>query len=411
MGWGGRQALFHVSIAEVIEIPHVCPMTPSARFATAIEILDAYLAGTSAEKALTNWARGARYAGSKDRAAVRDIVFDAIRCRRSYAAWGGALSGRGLVIGSLRAQDEDPQIYFTSQAYAPASLSEAELTLGGAPTGNAALDCPDWLAPQLQDSLGDDFAHVMQSLRKRADVYLRVNLRKATVEDAVNSLQEDGIACDPHDLSPTALRVTQGARRVHMSAAYEKGWVELQDAASQAVVDCLPLSDSMRILDYCAGGGGKTLAMAGRANADFYAYDVQSSRTRDIPTRSERAGVEVEVLDDPTQGAPYDLVLCDAPCSGSGAWRRSPEGKWGLDEGRLSQLIDIQSEILDKTISLVSPGGCIAYATCSLLKAENDQQCERFLSRHPNWAAQLSRQFTPIQGGDGFFISHLTQVI
>ena len=322
-------------------------MTPAARLAAAIEILDRFLAGEAAEKALTAWARAARFAGSKDRAAVRDLVFDGLRCLRSQAALGGAMTGRGIVLGGLRARNELPELWFAGEGYAPAPLTGAERQAGHRPEGSEALDCPDWLAPALRASLGTDFAPVLQALRTRAPVFLRVNLKKASRQAAAARLRGEGIETLPHPLSPTALEVTAGARKLQASGSYEEGWVEPQDAASQAVADTVPIVPGARVLDFCAGGGGKTLAMAGRVNAEFFAWDAAPARMRDLSPRAERAGIAVTLLQRPEDRAPYDLVLCDAPCSGSGAWRRSPEAKWRLNEAGLARLVAEQAAILD----------------------------------------------------------------
>mgnify|MGYP000347917223 FL=1 len=383
-------------------------MTPAARIHAAIGLLDAVLGGEPAEKALTTWARRSRFAGSKDRAAIRDHVFDALRCRRSYAALGGAETGRGLMLGALRAGGRDPGEIFTGEGHAPAPLTaeEAGLTLTESDLPEAvALDCPDWLAPRLRDSLGADFAPVMQALRKRAPVFLRVNLRRATLGEARARLAEEGIATAPHPLSDTALEVLENARRVQGSAAYQEGLVELQDAASQAITDLLPVSEGMKVLDYCAGGGGKTLAMAGRAEARFHAHDAAPQRMRDLPARAGRAGVQVRLLrgDELEDEAPFDLVLCDVPCSGSGAWRRSPEGKWRFSPQDLERLTATQAAILDRAAALVAPGGCLAYATCSLLHDENAAQVAAFVARRPGFTLEVSRRLTPLDGGDGFY--------
>ncbi|SMX34786.1 RsmB/NOP family class I SAM-dependent RNA methyltransferase [Actibacterium lipolyticum] len=383
-------------------------MTPAARVAAAIEILDDVLAGAAAEKQLTTWGRQNRFAGSKDRAAIRDLVFDALRCMRSYAALGGAETGRGLMIGALRAAGDDPAALFTGEGYSAAPLTEAEQALnvemGGLPEA-VALDCPDWLVKPLQNSLGADFADVMQLLRQRAPVFLRVNLRKCTVSEAQERLREEGIETTPSDISPTALRVETNPRRVQNSQPFLEGLVELQDAASQAITDHLEINEGARVLDYCAGGGGKTLAMAGRVTAEFYAHDANPQRMRDLPARAGRAGVHVVVLDtdEVADAAPFDVVLCDVPCSGSGAWRRSPEGKWRLDDAALQELVDLQSQIIDLAANFVAPGGLLAYATCSLLNAENDDQTDAFLARNAGWEAVSSLRFTPLDGGDGFF--------
>ena len=229
-------------------------MTPAARLTAAIEVLDRILAGAPAEQALTNWGRTSRFAGSGDRHAVRDLVYDALRCKRSFAALGGAETGRGLILGGLRAQDADIASLFTGEGHAPAQLTEADAAQ--VPAGFAALDCPDWLGPQLQASLGADFEPVMRALQHRAPVFLRVNLRKTSLAAAQAALRQDGIKTVAHDLSKTALQVTDNARKIQNSTAYLSGLVELQDAASQAVTDLVPVRDGQRVLDYCSGGGG-----------------------------------------------------------------------------------------------------------------------------------------------------------
>lgn len=376
-------------------------MTPAARLSAAIEILDRWLAGMPAEKALVNWARYSRFAGSGDRAAVRDLVFEAIRCRRSFAAQGGGDTGRGLILGGLRDAGTDPAALFTGEGHAPAPAQEE----GRTPVGMEALDCPDWLAPDLQASLGDAFAPVMKALRHRAPVFLRANGPRAA---AIARLAADGIAAEPHPLAASALRVTEGARRIQTSAAYLHGVVELQDAASQAVVEALPLRDGDEVLDFCAGGGGKSLAMAARARIALTAHDADPRRMADLPQRAKRAGVKVRQADTATAlSRQYDLVLADAPCSGSGSWRRAPEGKWLLTPERLAQVVAVQAGILDQLVPSVRAGGALAYATCSLLRAENEGQAEAFLARHPGWTCERSLTLTPLDGGDGFHLSLL----
>ena len=386
-------------------------MTPAARIAAAIEILDSFLGEAPAEKILTTWGRNNRFAGSKDRAAIRDHVYDALRNLRSYAALGGAQTGRAIMIGALRAQGQDPARMFTGEGHAPAPLNsqEAEFTAQELPT-DIALDCPEWLIKPLQDSLNEDFEPVLKALKQRAPVFLRVNLRKTTLQDAQNALQQEGIDTAPNALSPTALEVLTNPRRVQNSQAFKDGLVELQDAASQAVTDMVPLSDTDKVLDLCAGGGGKTLSMAGRVQANFFAYDIAPQRLRDLPVRAARAGVDVTVLSDPEQEAPYDVVLSDVPCSGSGAWRRNPEGKWRLTQAQLEDLCDTQAKILDRAATLVAPGGYLAYATCSLLTCENQDQIEAFQKRNPGWEHLVSRSLTPLDGGDGFHLTVLKRV-
>ncbi len=382
-------------------------MTPQARLSAAIDVLDRILAGAAAEQALTNWGRASRFAGSGDRAAVRDLVFDALRCKRSYAALGGALSGRGLVLGGLRDRGLDPAEWFSGAGHAPSVLGDADT--GVTPEGNVALDCPEWLAEPLQTALGEEFVGVMQALRHRAPVYLRVNLAKGTVAAALAALATEGIVCQLNPLAKTALEVTENARKIQTSQAYLSGLVELQDAASQAVIEALPLVNGQRVLDYCSGGGGKALAMAAQAQVTLVAHDVDPRRMRDIPARAARAGVKITVAETDAIGMGYDVILTDVPCSGSGSWRRDPQGKWALTEARLAELCQIQVEILDKVAGLLAPNGTLAYATCSMLKAENEDQIAAFIARHPGWSNRLQRRFSPLQGADGFFVALLTR--
>ncbi len=384
-------------------------MTPQARLSAAIEVLDRILTGTAAEQALTNWGRASRFAGSGDRAAARDLVFDALRCKRSYAALGGSETGRGLVLGGLRDRGLDPAEWFTGQGHAPGVLSDADA--GFTPTGHVALDCPEWLAEPLQTALGDDFAPVMQALRRRAPVFLRVNLAKASVENAVAALAAEGIACQLNQLAKTALQITENARKIQNSQAYLSGLVELQDAASQAVIEALPLAEGQRVLDYCSGGGGKALAMAAQAQVKLVAHDIDPRRMRDIPARAARAGVKISVAETAALGTGYDVILTDVPCSGSGSWRRDPQGKWALTAARLAALCQSQAQILDKVAGLLAAKGTLAYATCSMLKTENEDQIAAFLARHPGWSNPLQRRFSPLQGADGFFVALLTREV
>ena len=378
-------------------------MTPGARAAAAIAVLDRVLAGEAAEKALTNWGRASRFAGSGDRAAVRDLVYDALRQRRSAAALGGSDTGRGLVLGLLRAAGQEG--LFSGEGHAPAPPVATEA--GWVPQGAEALDLPDWLLPEMERSLAERLPPVAAAMRARAPVFLRVNLARGDVAAALAALATEGIEARPHALADTALEVVAGARKVQASRAYLEGLVELQDASSQAVAAALPLADGMRVLDHCAGGGGKTLAMAARAKLRLWAHDAAPRRMADLPDRARRAGVKVTLAERPEATAPYDLVLVDAPCSGSGSWRRDPEGKWRLTPERLAELQGVQAGILDRVAPMVARGGWLGYATCSLLEVENGDQTAGFLARHPGWRLESERRFTPLDGGDGFYLALL----
>ncbi len=392
-------------------------MTPAARIAAAIGILDTVIAGAPAEQALTRWARMSRFAGSKDRAAIRDHVFDALRCLRSFTALGGggAPSGRKLMLGALRARGASPETLFTGEHYAPDALSQAERDYpvpdAGAIPRPVALDVPDWLIPELERSLGAPTDTVLARMRDRAPAILRVNARRATRAEAARSLSADGIGTEPHDLASFALQATDNEHKIKSSSGYSNGMVELQDAAPQAAVEALPLRSGMRVLDYCAGGGGKTLAMAARADLRLFAHDAAPQRMKDLAARAARAGIQVGQVatSELDRHGPFDLILTDVPCSGSGTWRRAPEAKWSLTADRLAALTETQDRILGHAAGLVAPGGWLIYMTCSLLRRENRDRIDAFLSAHETFALRHDRLFTPAEGGDGFYAAHLSR--
>ncbi|HKL46056.1 MAG TPA: RsmB/NOP family class I SAM-dependent RNA methyltransferase, partial [Roseovarius sp.] len=243
----------------------------------------------------------------------------------------------------------------------------------------------------------------------RAPVMLRVNQRRGAVPQAQACLAAEGVETVTVDIASTALRVISGERKVVRTEAYAEGLVELQDGSSQAAMELLEVAEGARVLDYCAGGGGKVLAFAARSEATWYAHDIAPQRMNDLPARATRAGVEVARVESDaiTSAAPYDLVLCDAPCSGSGTWRRSPEAKWRLTPGRLEDLTQIQYDILVKTAPLVAEDGCLAYATCSVFKRENEAVVERFLEEHPAWTRACQRVWPISDMGDGFCLTQL----
>lgn len=372
-------------------------MTPAARIAAAIECLDAILAGAAPERVLTNWARASRFAGSKDRAALRDHVFAALRCRASFAHLGGGLTGRGLMIGACRAAEQDPAAFFTGEGYAPAPLTEIECHV---PDGPLPEDIPDWIAALWRADLGAEEAIRIAALyRQRAPLCLRLR------GDAEADLAQEGITgrrlADP----PGAFIVEQGARRVQNSTAYRAGCVEIQDAGAQALCAGLPLRDGARVLDFCAGGGGKILALADHAQIAAFAHDADPGRMVDLPKRAARAGIRVTCLNAENLHAhgPYDLVLCDVPCSGSGTWRRAPQAKWDLTETALAALTATQTQILQMAAPLVAPDGALAYATCSIFSAENETPVADFLRATPGWSRAEGFRRLPDAENDGFF--------
>ena len=384
-------------------------MTPAARVQAAIEIFDRIEDGTAAEKALTGWARRSRFAGSKDRAAIRDHVFDALRCKRSFGWLGNGTSGRAVMIGACRAEGIDPSTVFHGVGHAPAPLNADELAepkeLEAADEA-VQYDVPDWLWADLSGSLGNQAQDVASILRRRAPAYLRANLLKTTRDALRERLRTESIETTVVPLSDTALEAVGSPRGLTALPSFADGWFEMQDVASQAVVDRLvPYLKGANVLDYCAGGGGKALAMAAYDPVRIGAHDSNASRMTDLPARAHRAGADIEIAEAVT--GRFDLVVCDAPCSGSGAWRRQPAAKWELTQERLTELRDIQAEILRIASGHVRSGGHLAYATCSLLDLENDEQVARFLSENQGWSLADRMSLTPLDGGDGFFLAVL----
>ncbi|WP_010393020.1 RsmB/NOP family class I SAM-dependent RNA methyltransferase [Paracoccus sp. TRP] len=378
-------------------------MTPAARAAAAIAILDQILEGQPAEAALIRWARASRFAGSGDRAAVRDLVFDNLRRLRSRAAMGGAMSGRGLMLGLCQEEGIDPASLFTGEKFAPSLLVETELQAGRQPSSDEVLDLPDWLIPLWRESLGPDAEAAAVAMRERAPVWLRVNTLRTNPEEAIEALAKEGIAVRSHPVLPSAICVTKGARRVAGSDAYRQGMVELQDLSPQMACALLPAQGSL--LDLCAGGGGKALAMAAQGAGPITAHDINADRMADLPARAERAGVRIRLAQPGKVKGQFDTVLADVPCSGSGTWRRTPDAKWRLTPDDLRRVLATQSRILDQAAGFVAPGGVLAYMTCSVLAEENERQVGVFLAKNQGFQMVLERRYSPLDASDGFYLA------
>ncbi len=384
-------------------------MTPAARVAAAIGILDTIREGQPAEAALIAWSRASRFAGSKDRAAVRDLVFDVLRCRRSAEALGGGEDGRSLMLGSLRRQSIEISDFFTGEGHAPLPLTESEISYIAPPMTEAErCDWPDWLWPKLERDFGEEAAKVAAAQQTRAPVFIRTSLSRVSRDRLAADLAENGIETRVHDTVDTALEVLSNPRRLQQTQAWEDGWFDMQDASSQLAVQSLPLTDGQSVLDYCAGGGGKSLALADRG-AQVTAHDGDAARMKDIPLRAKRAGLSIRVQPKLQKDARFDLVLVDAPCSGSGTWRRTPDAKWRLTPARLNELCDLQLSILKAAAGHVAEGGSLVYATCSVFSEENQQLVDRFLQEAAGWSCQSQRQIRPSGSGDGFFFAVFTK--
>jgi 16S rRNA (cytosine967-C5)-methyltransferase len=395
-------------------------MIPAARIQSAIEIVDLWQSSPEGlDRVLAAWGRANRYAGSRDRRAIADLVYDTVRRLRSAGWVAGAADspgGRDLVLGSLILDGLDEtalSALFTGARHTPAALSEIEFGRFGQCLEDAPrpirLDLPDWLAPHFE-TIPDA---ALELTRERAPIFLRVNLLRSDPMAAIAALAAEQIIAEPGPLSPTCLKILSGANAVVRSRAYLDGLVELQDAASQAVADYARAIPGEIVLDYCAGAGGKALvfaaAMAGQGC--LYAHDIAPQRLAPLTARADRAGAEITLLE-PGQvdslSDQCDLVFVDAPCSGSGAWRRNPDAKWRFTEDQLVTYVQTQEIVLGQAAAMVRPGGRLIYATCSMLTIENQQQVTNFLASHSDFhPGRDPLVLTPADGGDGFFAAEL----
>ena len=389
-------------------------MTPAARVQAAIELLDAIVEaaqreGAPADRLIAEWARANRYAGSKDRRAIRELVYSAIR-----ACGPVPESGRAAM---LRLAQDDPAISacFDGSQYGPAVMADGEAIAAG---GVA----PDWQIEALAKS-GVDIAEAA-ALLERAPLDVRIN-----------SLKTDRATVDLPELgellaAPQGLRF-DGGTRVEEWPAYRDGLIEVQDHGSQIVCLAANARPGEVVIDLCAGAGGKTLALAAAMEnqGTLIASDTDRNRLSRLAPRAERAGagmIETLLLNPgheldglAQQVGRADLVLVDAPCSGTGTWRRKPEAKWRLTPDRLARFAAIQDQLLDIAAKLAKPGGRICFVTCSLLDTEGKDRIDNFLSRHQDWQAleltipvgrphgQGMRLSPSHDGTDGFFVALL----
>jgi len=379
-------------------------MTPGAHIAAAIEVLDQILAGKNAEVSLIKWGRSNRFAGSGDRYAIRDLVFDALRQKNSLTKRSKNISGRSWIIALLKKREVNLDEYFGVTRYSPPKIKKWELELLPIENESDLYDIPEWLWPKWKESLGIRANEVADTLKDRANIFLRVNIIKGTRDDAIQALEKDGVISKFHPTVSTALIVNKGTRKIKSSEAYNIGLVELQDASSQASVLSLRADQHGPVLDFCAGGGGKSLALSAYLKKPIFAYDANFERMKDLHNRARRSGANIRVIkSNNLKKSHYGLVFCDAPCSGSGSWRRDPEGKWSLTLQDYERLLTLQENILATASQLVKPNGNLVYATCSILKDENKAQIQKFLKNTNDWELRREKFSIPSELGDGFY--------
>lgn len=381
-------------------------MRNGGRISAAISVLrDVLERHQPVKNAVRDWGKRARYAGSKDRAWVSGLVLDALRRRNSTAHHMGSDDPRALVFGTLRfgwdwpARDVEQACY---DDHGPSPLTNTErdaLIMAPDPSAPPHVqgDFPEWMTPHMERVFGPDAVIEAQAMAVRADVDLRVNTLKTDSERAALPLKS--VRALPSKLLVSAYNIpardpTEREDSIEGIPAFSKGWVEVQDAGSQIAAAAANAQPGEQVLDYCAGGGGKTLALAAQmgGKGQIYAYDIDGKRLSALVPRLKRSGAHNVQLVHPSEGTSLepllgqmDLVFVDAPCTGTGTWRRRPDSKWRVKPAQLEKRIEDQRTVLVEAARYVRPGGRILYATCSFLIEEDEDRVAEFLAAHDNF--------------------------
>lgn len=398
-------------------------MRDGGRIAAAIEVLeDVERTRRPVQDALKDWGLTHRFAGSKDRSAIGNLVFDVLRRKASLGAIMGSDSPRALALAaavrlwgrSVASLDA----LFAEDKFAPSELTDDEraaLSSGTVPADAPDWvkgDYPEWLAASLGRAFGARVVEEGEALAGRADVDLRVNMLKSGREQVLAGLTH--LKAEPCRWSPVGIRIPAvdgDLRPGHVSSdlAYKKGWFEVQDEGSQLAALIAAAGGGRQVVDLCAGAGGKTLALSAALgnHGQIYAYDSDKRRFGDILDRIDRSGSRNIQIREPRRdqdvlsdlAGKSDLVLVDAPCTGSGTWRRRPDAKWRLAPGALEIRLKEQAAVLDNAVRLVKAGGRIVYITCSVLPEENEEQIAAFLARMPDFSlGDTSAAFATVTG-------------
>lgn len=389
-------------------------MRDGARIQTSIEILERIKeAKIPMDNTIRDFLHHKRYIGSKDRKAIVELAYNVVRATARLGWWLNKIelddTPRARVIAYLMfdgLSKHDITIRFVDDKYCPVELNDNEKSAVKKLEGQKLIqdempaavrcECPDWAKDRLEELYGDDFEEQLNAMLNPASLDLRVNTIKIDVEQAQNSLKKDGVESVRTVYSPTGLR-TSGKPYMSATKAFHKGFVEIQDEGSQLISHVCGVKPGMRVMDFCAGGGGKTLGLAAQMQGKgiIFALDNDSRRLEKGRRRYKKADVhniEVRSLEDEKnrkwlrrQKDAMDVVLVDAPCSSSGTWRRNPDLRWNQYGPSLEEIKVSQSEILERVADKVKPGGRLVYATCSLFREENEEQIEKFLSNHPEY--------------------------
>lgn len=381
-------------------------MRLGGRLAGAIEVLaDIEARRRPVADALKDWGLAHRFAGSGDRAAIGNIVYDALRMKLSHA-WlmdddSATALGYAVMLRQWGKTPEQLAQEFDGDKFAPPPLSEDSINaLKSRSLADAPLyiqgDIPEWVQPSLVAAFEDDWLRQAKALNERPTLDLRANTLKANRDKVLKALEETGAVATRIARQGIRIPAGEGPSRlpnVTAELSFQKGWFEVQDEGSQIVADLAGATEGEQILDYCAGGGGKTLAMAASMNnkGQVHAFDADRKRLAPIIERLKRAGTRnVQVHDRPAGlnafRDKFDRVLVDAPCTGTGTWRRRPDTKWRITQRNLEERVGQQAEALDQAKAFVRPGGELLYVTCSVLPEENERQVRRFCAENPEFS-------------------------
>ncbi len=379
-------------------------MRDSGRLSAAIEILEDFeRRRVPLKTAIADWGRANRYAGAKDRAWISGLCLDVLRRRNSLASAMSEESSRALALGAMRflwdKSSDALADLAAEEPHGPGPLSSTEAEHLAKTSLPDVGDFPEWLTPHIERVFGDAAATVMSAFSERADIDLRINTLKTAPEKALAALKT--VKAEPVPLLTSAARIaapdpSERGPAVTVIPAFNKGWVEVQDLGSQIAAAAAGDVKGAQVLDYCAGGGGKTLALAAMMEntGQLYAYDRDPRRLKPLFHRAQRAGVRnlqirspacSETLDD-LKGK-MDVVFVDAPCTGAGTWRRHPDTKWRLTPQQLQRRISEQDAVLREASAYVKPGARMIWVTCSLLMEENEDRLDAFRKEHPEFAS------------------------
>jgi len=383
-------------------------MLLGGRIKAAIEVLDDILnRKTPATLALRDWGKSNRYAGSKDRSAIGNYVYDALRCKNSLEFRMNNDKPRALILGSAvfigERTTEELFEAFENNKHSPGQLTKDEILklsgsidLSGAPDWVRA-DIPEWIWPAFENNFSDSAIDEGNALTKRPPLDLRVNTLKSNVSDVINELKDKNIkkcAISPIGLRIAAARADGRLPNIQIEESYQTGAVEIQDEGSQIVSLLVDAKPGETILDYCAGAGGKTLALAADMQnlGTVFGFDIDKRRLSPLYQRAQRAGANIIDIRQPPSESLKDLVgkmdrvLVDAPCTGLGTWRRKPDSKWRLNEDGLELRNNEQRSVLNSAKGFVRPGGLLFYVTCSMLAEENEAQVYDFIEKNDNFS-------------------------